>query len=246
MPTISIENRPDGVTVIVMDRPEKRNAISSGMAVELQQAFADFEQGGQKVAVLTGRGNEAFTGGADVRDLPEFWRVVEGVGIHTTKPVIAAMAGWCVGGGMVMAMMADLAVAAENTRFSYPEARLGFTGGMIAGLAARIPHKVAMEVMLLGRTLDARRAYEVGMVNEVVPVGRQVERAIELAAELAESAPLVLASLKQYVNGGVLPASPAERMMRTTLMVRKVEDSADKAEGLNAFLEKRKPRYTGR
>jgi len=244
--TISIENRTSGVTIITMDRPEKRNAISSTMACELQQAFMEFESSSQKVAILTGRGDEAFSGGADVKDLPEFWRVVPGLGIQTTKPVIAALAGWCVGGGMVMAMMADLAVAAENTRFSYPEAKLGFTGGMISGLAGRIPHKVAMEVMLLGKVLSAERAYQVGLVNELVPTGQQVERAIEMAEELAESAPLVLSSLKHYVNEGVLAISPPEQMMRTSLMVRQVEDSADKAEGLKAFQEKRKPRYIGK
>ena len=93
---------------------------------------------------------------------------------------------------MVLPMMCDLHVAADSTKFSYPEARLGFTGGMMAGLAARIPHKLAMDIMLLGRTVGAQRAYDVGMVTELVEVGKQVEVALQQAEELCRSAPLVL------------------------------------------------------
>ena len=112
------------------------------------------------LAALTGAGNEAFSGGADTGNFPELWRCIPTVGFETGKPIISAVGGWCVGGALVLSMMCDLTVAAENARFSYPEARLGFTGGLIAGLAARIPHKVAMEMMLLCRIVDAQRAYQ--------------------------------------------------------------------------------------
>lgn len=130
--------------------------------------------------------------------------------------------------------------------FSYPEARLGFTGGMIAGLAARLPHKVAMELMLLGRTMDARRAYAVGFANEVVPVGAQVEAALALARELAGFAPLVLTTLKRFVNDSVLSQGPAERAGRAQRDLARVRESEDGREGLRAFKEKRPPRYQGR
>ena len=135
---------------------------------------------------------------------------------------------------------------ALTPRFSYPEARLGFTGGMIAGLAARIPHKVAMEVMLLGATLDARRAYEVGLVNRVVADGRQVDEAVAMARELAESAPLVLGTIKRFVAESILPKGPSELMGRATHELGAVRESEDAREGMRAAHEKRKPVYKGR
>src|SRR5947207_9478577 len=135
------------VSVISINRPEKLNAINKAVAVELQQAFAAFDRSAQRVAILTGKGGRAFSAGGDVTDLPELWRCVPTVGITTDKPIIAAVAGWCIGCGLVMAMMCDLLVAAESAKFSYPEGTVGITGGMIAGLAARIPHKVAMEMI---------------------------------------------------------------------------------------------------
>src|SRR5690606_8898542 len=146
----------------------------------------------------------------------------------------------------VLTMMCDLLVAAENTKFSYPEARLGFTGGMIAGLAARIPHKVAMDIMLLGRTVEAQRAYDVGLATDVVPVGKQVEVAMAQAEALANSAPLVLTTIKRFVNQHVLAKSPAEAMAETLRQLNVVRDSADIQEGMAAFREKRVPVYAGR
>src|SRR5665647_610782 len=130
--------------------------------------------------------------GADTDNFPELWRCVPTVGFETSKPIIAAVGGWCVGGALVLSMMCDLTVAAENAKFSYPEARLGFTGGLIAGLAARIPHKIAMEMILLCRNLDAQRAFNVGLVNEVVPTGQQVPVALQMAREMTDFSPLVL------------------------------------------------------
>jgi enoyl-CoA hydratase len=246
MSTVIVTNNEDGTTVITINRPDRRNAISAQTAIELQRAFAAFDASDQRVAVLTGTGNEAFSGGADIADLPELWRCVPSVGITTEKPIIAAVGGWCIGGALVMAMTCDLLVAAENAKFSYPEAKLGFTGGMIAGLAARIPHKIAMEVMLLARTMDARRAYEVGLANQLVPVGEQVAAALTMARELAGFAPLVLETIKRFVTDGVLPQGPAERLGRAQRDLARVRDSEDGREGVRAFKEKRAPRYHGK
>jgi enoyl-CoA hydratase len=247
MEKITVTNFDDGVTLIAINRPERRNAISAQTAVELQQAFEEFDRSEtQRVAVLTGTGDDAFSGGADVTDLPELWRCVPTVGIHTDKPIICAVAGWCVGGALVMAMMCDLMVAADNAKFSYPEAKLGFTGGMIAGLAARVPHKVAMEIMMLGRPVGAERALSVGLVNEVVAKGQQVEAALVMARELATMAPLVLQTIKRFVTESVLPQGPSEKMGRAQRELGIVRDSADTQEGMKAFREKRTPRYTGR
>jgi len=234
------------VTLLTINRPERRNAICKDTALALQQALAEFDGSGQRVAVITGAGDEAFSAGADVNNLPELWRCIPGVGVATDKPIIAASAGWVVGGAMVMHMMCDLAVAADNTRFSYPEGRMGFTGGMIAGLAARIPHKIAMELILRGKPMSAQRAYEVGLVNEVVPVGRQVEAALEMAQEIAAMAPLVLRTIKRFVGRSVLPRGPSEQMAATLAELGLVQSSRDIEEGRSAFREKRAPRFEGR
>lgn len=241
-----IENFDDGVTLITINRERRRNAISAQTAIELQQAFAAFDRSPQRVAVITGAGTAAFTAGADVSDMPELWRCVPTVGITTEKPVICAVSGWCAGGGLVIAMMADLCVATEDAKFYYPEAKLGVTQGMIAGLAGRIPHKVAMEMMLLARPVDARRAHQAGLVNEVVPNGGHVEAALAMARELATMAPLVLATLKRFVNEGVLAHGPTETLGRTRRQMEVIAQSEDIREGFSAHKEKRTPRFVGR
>ena len=245
MSVVSVEERGP-VSIISINRPEKLNAINKAVAIELQEAFAAFDHSAQRVAILTGGGGRAFSAGADVTDLPELWRCVPTVGIVTDKPIIAAVAGWCIGGGLVMAMMCDLLVASESAKFSYPEGKVGITGGMIAGLAARIPHKIAMEMMLVGEPIGAERAYQIGLANRVVPDGREVEEALALAEKIVGLAPLALAAMKRFVNDGVLPKGPAELAARYGAELAAVRNSADAAEGVRAFKERRKPRYQGR
>ena len=245
MSVVAVESRGP-VTIVSINRPEKLNAINKAVAIELQQAFAEFDRSAQRVAILTGAGGRAFSAGADVTDLPELWRCVPTVGIATDKPIVAAVAGWCIGGGLVMAMMCDLLVAAENARFSYPEGKVGITGGMIAGLAARIPHKIAMEIMLVGEPIDARRAYETGLANRIVSNGTEIDEAVALALKICDLAPLPLATMKRFVNEHVLPKGPAELAARFGAELAAVRNSADAAEGVRAFKERRKPRYEGR
>jgi enoyl-CoA hydratase len=233
------------ISIVRINRPEKLNAISSGVAVALQQAFQAFEASDQRVAILSAVGDRAFTSGADVTDLPELWRAIPGVGFRTDKPVIAATSGWCVGGGVVMVMMCDLMVSTEDTVFYYPEAKLGVTAGMISSLVSRMPHKLAMEMMLLASKVSARRAYEVGFVNRVVPNGQHEAEALAMAEELLDSAPLVIGALKRLVSE-VLPVGPIERMVATSQTIGRVRASEDMQEGIRAYKERRKPRFTGR
>ena len=166
---VLVENKDNGVTIISLNRPEKRNALNKQIIVELQDAFNHFDADDSRlVAVLHGKGS-SFSAGADLHDMPELWRGIPNVGIQTNKPLISAVTGWCVGGAMVMAMMTDMIVCSESAKFYYPEAKVGYTGGIISGLVNRLPYHVAMEVILLCRVLDAQRAYSLGFVNKVVP-----------------------------------------------------------------------------
>lgn len=244
MSVVTVEEKGP-VSIIRINRPEKLNAISSAVAVELQRAFQAFDASDQRVAILSAAGERAFTSGADVTDLPELWRAIPGVGFKTDKPIIAATSGWCVGGGIVMVMMCDLMVSTENTIFYYPEAKLGVTAGGISSLAARMPHKLAMEIMLLASKIPARRAYEVGFVNRVVPDGQHETAALAMAEELLDSAPLVIGALKRLVSE-VLPLGPIEHMVSVSQIVGRVRASEDMQEGIRAYKERRKPRFTGR
>src|ERR1700682_1647108 len=119
MQKVLVENNADGTTLITINRPERRNAICAETALSLQKAFQEFEcSPSQKAAVITGAGNEAFSGGADTGNFPELWRCIPTVGFETTKPIISAVSGWCVGGALVLSIMCDLTVAAENAKFS--------------------------------------------------------------------------------------------------------------------------------
>lgn len=243
---IQVENKDNGVSIITMNRPDKKNALNKKLIEELHDAFISFdEDDSRRVAVLTGAG-ETFSAGADLKDMPELWRGIPTVGIQTQKPVIAAVSGWCIGGALVMAMMADLIVAADSARFYYPEAKVGFTGGIISGLVNRLPYHVAMEVILLCRTLDAQRAHQLGFVNEVVAAGKHVEAAVAMADELATMAPLVHRTLKSFINDEVVQRGPSEQMARTLYKLSMLDQSHDKNEGFTAFREKREPVFIGK
>lgn len=188
------------VSIIRINRPKKINAISSALAVERQLAFQAFgADAGQRVAALSSMGDRAFIAGAGVTDLQELWRCIPGAGFQTDKPTIAATTAWVVGGGIVVVMMCDPMVFTESTMFYDPEAKLGLTGGMISSLLTRMPHKLAMEMMLLCSEVPVHRAYEVGFVNRVVPNGQHDAEALKMAAAMLDSAPLVIGALKRLV-----------------------------------------------
>ena len=236
----------DRIATITINRADRMNALNEGVILELQAAWRRLESGDDRVAVLSAAGEKAFSVGADVKDAPkEMWQGVPSIGALTTKPVIAAVKGWCIGGAYVIVQMCDLVVAAENTRFKYPEAQLGFTGGLIASAVARIPHKVAMEFMLLGEEFDAQRALAAGMVNKVVATGEEEAHAHTWATILAESAPLVVQGLKEF-SLATLNKSPAEAGAIARDQLLGIKSSDDGAEGRKAFGEKRTPQFSGK
>ncbi len=235
----------DGIAPITIDRADKMNALSEDVILGLMAAWHQLEDSDDRVAVLHAAGDRAFSVGADLKDPPkEMWQGVPSVGVHLSKPVFAAVHGWCIGGAYCIVQLCDLVVASETTVFKYPEAQLGFTGGLIASMAARVPHKIAMEFMLLGQDLGAHRAYEVGMVNRVTTAGSELEAAYEYAAVLRNSAPLVVSTLKQF-SLATMNHSPAENAAIAREALLTVRDSNDGKEGRRAFAEKRTPDFRG-
>ncbi|MEN3354751.1 MAG: hypothetical protein V7640_2909 [Betaproteobacteria bacterium] len=241
---LTYESR-DHIAIITLNRPEKRNAIDNDMARALREAWHRLNASDDRVAVITHAG-EHFTVGADIKAPPEdFPACVPNVGVVLEKPLIAAVGGWVVGGGVVMVQMCDLCVAADNARFMFPEAKVGFTGALIAGLAARIPHKVAMELMLVGEEVSAERMFQTGLVNKLAQPGRQLEAALEYARKLAANAPLVLQVLREFV-ARIIPQGPSEQAAYGRLRIGSVRQSEDAKEGVAAFKEKRQARFRGK
>lgn len=239
----------DRIGFITLNRPEKMNALSNGLVAELRDAFTAFQASDDRVAILSGAGDKAFSVGADIKDPPrdpDLWEAMPGVGVPINKPVIAAIHGYCVGGAYCLVQFSSLAVADETADFFYPEAQLGFCGGLIASNAARIPYKVAMEFALTGKHIDARRAYEVGMVNKVVPKGQAMEAAMDYARILADSAPLVVNLIETFTRDTVMARGPSEHAGLARRHLLRVTRSEDQQEGGRAFREKRTPVFHGR
>ncbi|MDW3684102.1 enoyl-CoA hydratase-related protein [Cupriavidus sp. CV2] len=234
----------DRVAIITLNRPGK-NLFSDEVVQRLHDSLCQLNAGSALAGVICANG-ENFTMGADLHGFPkDIARSIPGAGAPSGKPLVAAVNGWCLGAAMTLVQMCDLCVATETTRFMYPEAKLGVSMGMIAGLAARIPHKVAMEVMLLGGVLPARRAYEVGLVNRLVPEGEQLNAALEYARALADNSPLVIARLRRLVNA-VVPDSPAVEAYRMQKELSFMLESDDLKEGMGSITQKRKANFVGR
>jgi enoyl-CoA hydratase len=244
------------VGLVRLNRPKVLNALNFVLVTQLMDALAVFDQDdGVGAMVITGS-ERVFAAGADISEMAgasaveilqrnpiaPFDRIRS-----IRKPVIAAVSGWCLGGGNELALSCDMIIASESARFGQPEINLGIIPG--AGGTQRLTRAVgkvlAMEMILNNRTLTAEEALRFGLVNRVVPVERYLDEALELAAEIADKAPLALKMAKEAVNqafeSSLHDGLEAERRAFYFLFA-----SDDQKEGMQAFLEKRKPQWKGK
>jgi enoyl-CoA hydratase len=253
-PTIRYETK-DRVAVVTIDRPDAMNALTVEMLGALDAAFAEFEADeGLWAAILTASGERAFCTGMDLKEAIPLLTSGDELGYedHTKrqfsdvfKPIIAAVNGPCIAGGMEMLAGTDLRVAAEHATFGLGEVRWGLVpaGGSHIRLPRQIPWAVAMELLLTGDPIDARRAYEIGLVNRVVPAGELMPTALKLASRIGRNGPLAVRTSKQIAVRAL--GLEAGFVLEKALAAR-VFASDDAVEGPRAFAEKRKPRFTGR
>jgi dehydration protein DpgD len=252
------------VAWITLDRPEVLNAMNLRMHEELAEIWADVEADDEvRLAVLTGAGDRAFSVGQDLREraaldaadgertgfgsrgLPGWPRLTDRFDL--TKPLIARVDGYALGGGFELALACDLVIASERSVFALPEARLGLVPGAggVFRLTRQLPLKAAMGYLLTGRRMDAATALGFGLVNEVVPAA-ELDRCVERwVADLLSCAPLSLRAIKQAVTQSLdRPLQEAFTQEYSWDRVRR--GSQDAVEGPRAFAERREPRWTGR
>lgn len=252
--TILVETRAR-VGLVRLHRPKAMNALNSILMGELTQALVDFDKDENIGAVVITGDERAFAAGADIAEMVDASTVdmltmdyiskFDRLG-DINKPLIAAVSGWCLGGGNELAMSCDMIVASESARFGQPEINLGVIPG--AGGTQRLTRAVgkaiAMEMVLNNRTLSAEEAQRFGLVNRVVPVERYLEEALDLAAQLAARAPLAIRLAKEAVNHA-FESFLADGLADERRAFYVLFSSQDQHEGMSAFLEKRKPSWKG-
>ena len=251
------------VLLVTLNRPEVRNAVNLAITLSLGDALEEADRDrGVWAVVVTGAGDKAFCAGVDLKAVargesvmpadPEraAWGFAGYVSHHISKPTIAAVNGFALGGGTEISLASDLVVAADTASFGLPEVRRGiFAGaGGLFRLPAQIPKKVAMEMILTGEPITAQRALELGLVNRLVPQDQVVAAALDLAGKITANAPLAVQASKRVATGmrdGRVPAE-AEAWELSRGEARALRQTADASEGPRAFAEKRTPNWEAR
>jgi enoyl-CoA hydratase len=263
-----IYEKRDGIAYLTMNRPERRNAFSPQMMVQLAEAWQDFrDDDDARVAILTGSGSESFCAGGDLelliplitgaRKPADEWdrKLAADLRLILTailrpfelyKPVVAAVNGFAVAGGCEILQATDIRIASKNASFGLAEAQRGLVpgGGSMVRLPRQVPYCKAMEILLLGDRIPAEEAHRIGLINEIVEPEDVLPRAEEIARRLAKNGPLALRKIKEVVlrtNG--MPLADAFEIENECSQL--VMSSKDAREGPRAFREKRDPVYTG-
>lgn len=257
--TILLEHESDDVITLTLNRPEAMNALSSELSSLLRKKIVEIGRRREiRVVVVAGAGDRSFCAGADLKERRGLdadqkweqrtrgWEVNEAIW-RMPQPVIAAIEGFCLGGGFELALYCDLRIAAENATFSFPEMTLGAYPG--AGAAVVLPRLIgrgrAKELFFTARRIKADEAFSLGIVEHVVPNGKALEKAYQIAAEIKKSSPLGLAAIKQMVNFGSDLSFEQANALNDKLR-RPLEATEDYLEGISAFFEKRPARFIGR
>jgi enoyl-CoA hydratase/carnithine racemase len=243
------------IAIFTINRPEAMNAMSMEGIRELLEAMTDFRDDPELwVGIITGAGERAFCGGADIKDTLRFMkehRKEEGAfpptimrGFELWKPLIAAINGLAVGGGLEIALACDIRIAAENARLGTPEVNLGMMPGW--GGTQRLPRMVpwckAAEILFTGRVIDAQEAYRIGLVNKVVPQAEVMTTAKEWAQLICQAAPLAVRAAKEAMVKGY-SMSLEDGLKLENSLIAYLLGTEDFTEGTTAFVEKRKPTY---
>lgn len=251
----------DGIGTITINQPEKRNAMSVDMWDAMGEVLDSFAaDAAVRVCVMTGAGDKAFISGADIsqfarmrsnaeaqRAYDERVKVGAGKLIAFPKPLIARIRGFCLGGGLAVAMRADIRIASDDSQFGIPAAKLGIAYGLEATsrLVALVGPAHAREILMTGERMPAAEALRIGLVNRLHPVAELDAAVAKLAATIASNAPLSVRAAKVMVDQAT--RDPDQRdSAAIDSVIAACFDSADYAEGRAAFMEKRKPVFTGR
>jgi enoyl-CoA hydratase len=251
-------DKEGNIATITMNRPEAMNCLNQADMEELGRVWLDFRDDDQIwVAILTGAGNAAFSAGADLAELipklnsgevpilPAMPAFLKNVACY--KPIIAAVNGFCLAGGTEILQATDIRIAVEEATFGLPEVKLGLfpVAGSTIRLPRQIPYCRAMEILLLGDSISAKEALEMGLVNRVVPKEDLMHTALEIARRLCRNGPLAVRAIKESVLRGY--DIPQEQgYFLEAFLASRVFGTKDAGEGPKAFLEKRAPVFEGK
>ena len=251
-----VERPSDEVVVLKINRPQVRNALNLDVRIRLADEVTRCGADSNVRCVIMTGSETAFAAGADIgemveatpvevmaRNVQKYWRTIT----DCPKPIIAAIEGFALGGGLELALCADIIVAGEGAKLGLPEVKVGILpgGGGTQKLARLVGRHRAMLLMMTGRMFSATEAFNMGVVSEVAPTGQALSRALEVAHEIAAMPPISVMQIKEIVNAGLnAPLDAALMLERKAFQLQFATD--DQKEGMRAFMEKRKPKFEGK
>ncbi len=251
---VLFEGREDGIAIITINRPDQRNCLSREVREGLRVAWERFENDDVlRVAILTGTGEKAFCAGGDLKEMVETGMQVPPRDmfplpydtVELSKPTIAAVNGVAFAGGWMIAQACDLCVAASHAKFAVTEVKVGRSSPWASPLIHMIPQRIMMEILLTGKPITAQRAYEIGLVNRIAEPEELMDKALELAGEILEGAPLSVKAARETVMIST-EMGRAAALQAARHASEYCYHSNDAQEGPRAFAEKRNPNWSGK